>query len=787
MIIVLILLFPFIKCLNDGSEANYLVDQHKLPPYTSTEMLLLEEYSLNENTLTVCFRTMGRTDVTLNREYCNNTLVTSDLNLFIPGNSTGCFDLKGTYAYGDQVALVTEGGTLIQFCITPDTQLRVPSSPSLLFNGFVALLPLLLCMYFLLVLLKRCSALLLVFILLFGVSIHADTPRQEIDPLIDEGIELIATERWENAQHTFEEALIFSRQAGYSYGEAEALHYLGIIQRKCLNYQEAENLQIEALAVLFRLKKSFQTLQMKGNCCNELSVIYQHTGIVHKSLEYGERAIVYFRETNDLEKLTDALINCAVSYILVDDLEEAKKRAEEAFILQRGTSIQGMAKCLNIQGHIDYLLQSYDSSQEKFEKSLKYSREFKNRSNEMASSAFLGIIHAEKQEFDCALEYFESSLEIAHELNNVPMEMELHGAMALTLVENGNYSKAAEEYSLLADMYTHNDLLVQYYQCLSALHSAEAASQSGHHKEAGDLFMQASTMCHELYNREIIPTNKKTVMFYAVCCEARAHFEWGLHTFEQRDFAKWEQVSFEAFMILLDGLEENKFGAEETNYIHGCCHYLLFFVGTVHIQEYEGASPGINPGSFLELSIQYLQGAARPTLTGTTTLIKKGYPPLDLVETEYVAFLRTMTVSDFDCPVRMHPGETRYMTFTIAADPLTVSATGDNSSFMFYCGLNCSGPIRLDAQHPTRQVKIPLTFRKSGKERCRIIMWGEDGMILDDLSIFVVDESFPEGGYVEIEVCRSFTESVYEHRLTLGTIAGIFIALMMIMLVHKRY
>ncbi|MBU7019252.1 MAG: hypothetical protein HXS44_17210 [Theionarchaea archaeon] len=628
---------------------------------------------------------------------------------------------------------------------------------------------------------KKWSAILL--LLLLTLCIQEDNRKESVDFLVKEGIDQITNEDWKNAQETFEEALILSREIGYVQGEAEMLHYLGIIQRISQDYQKAEDFQIKALAILFRLTQSFRVLQLEARCFNELSLILQNTEI-QKSISYSEKAINISREINDSKGLAEALINESVSYMLTDDLGNAKKRVEEALDTLQNNEIQGTARCLQTQGHIDYLLGFLDFSQGKFEKCLTYFREDEDSYNEMISLAFLGRIHAEKLEFDPAMEYFDASLVIAQDLGDTLMVIDLYQAMASAYSENGDYLEAAGMYSELAALYNPEDNLAQFYHILSVMQKAEAPSQSGLHKKAGDLFLEVKDMCSALLDQETIPTNRRTLRFYAECCEARSNFEWGLYWFEQKD-AQWELV-FDPFEIYRNLYEEESLNAEEISFIYSCREYVTYVGLTLLSLQYEGKSD-IFLTVFSEGSVLYLQRAAYPDVREETDLIIKGYPPLYLVKrAEYLPFFDTLKVSNLDYPSHMHPGETQYITFTIEVDPLRMTTTGNNFSLKFCCDSQCSSPIRLDADHFTRKVAIPLEYSSLGMKKHKIVIQRRNEVIIDDLNTLLLDESFPGKGYIEIEVCKSPTDSVHKNRSLLGAIAICIAILMIVQETYKR-
>jgi len=91
------------------------------------EKLVLVAYDLEGATLTVCIRNTKSTAATIVLEYRNEWEYCSTIDEPIPGDSVTCFKLNGTYAIGDEVRLVTQEGTLVEFKLRYEKQGEIPS------------------------------------------------------------------------------------------------------------------------------------------------------------------------------------------------------------------------------------------------------------------------------------------------------------------------------------------------------------------------------------------------------------------------------------------------------------------------------------------------------------------------------------------------------------------------------------------------------------------------------------------------------------------------------------
>jgi TolB protein len=106
------------------------------------EYLILEAYHLEGATLTVCFQNKLDTETIVNSEYKNDSLITSQLQETLQGNTRTCFSLRGAYTIEDKVTLITEKGTILSFTVNPE-EVEIPSEMDV-YTTLLFLIPLLL-------------------------------------------------------------------------------------------------------------------------------------------------------------------------------------------------------------------------------------------------------------------------------------------------------------------------------------------------------------------------------------------------------------------------------------------------------------------------------------------------------------------------------------------------------------------------------------------------------------------------------------------------------------------
>lgn len=75
----------------------------------------LESLYVSGSTVVVCVRNTTEIDILVVSEYRNGALVTRGLNQIIPQGDVLCFPLTSMYFLGDEVVLMTEGGTKVRF------------------------------------------------------------------------------------------------------------------------------------------------------------------------------------------------------------------------------------------------------------------------------------------------------------------------------------------------------------------------------------------------------------------------------------------------------------------------------------------------------------------------------------------------------------------------------------------------------------------------------------------------------------------------------------------------
>ena len=110
-------------CQELASEAPVLEDDTE-SKVEDVEMLVLESQEiLSDGSVEVCILNAGSAVVWIVEEHHNGVQVEGALRRKLPGNSTTCFTLAGTYTPGDDVVLVTEEGTIIKFTIKDSTSL----------------------------------------------------------------------------------------------------------------------------------------------------------------------------------------------------------------------------------------------------------------------------------------------------------------------------------------------------------------------------------------------------------------------------------------------------------------------------------------------------------------------------------------------------------------------------------------------------------------------------------------------------------------------------------------
>jgi hypothetical protein len=104
-------------CREWASEASGPEDDTEVE-VGDAEMVVLESTEiLSDGSVEVCILNAKSVSVWIVEEYHNGEQVEGAPRRNIPGNSTTCFTLAGTYTPGDDVVLITERGTIIKFAV----------------------------------------------------------------------------------------------------------------------------------------------------------------------------------------------------------------------------------------------------------------------------------------------------------------------------------------------------------------------------------------------------------------------------------------------------------------------------------------------------------------------------------------------------------------------------------------------------------------------------------------------------------------------------------------------
>ncbi|GAB2765655.1 hypothetical protein GCM10027275_03850 [Rhabdobacter roseus] len=143
------------------------------------------------------------------------------------------------------------------------------------------------------------------------------------------GIVAHANEKFPEAVRLLLQAYDLFLKKGYTLEAAESLVRVSHVHFKEDNLEASERYLVRAEALLKNYPESTKSKVMMGNIYNELSNIYGKRKQPNQSLEYINKALQLYRETQNEDRYYSSLLNSAISYKNLGLFDESLERYQE--------------------------------------------------------------------------------------------------------------------------------------------------------------------------------------------------------------------------------------------------------------------------------------------------------------------------------------------------------------------------------------------------------------------------------------------------------------------------
>jgi non-specific serine/threonine protein kinase len=216
----------------------------------------------------------------------------------------------------------------------------------------------------------------------------------------------------------FEAALAIRRELNETAGLVEVLNGLGIVLRNRGEFERAEAMHLEALALLEQADGPTRQL---ANSYNNLGAIAYYRGDSERTAHYWEQALAVLRSINDARAITSLLGNLGALALMRQDPDRAIALHQEATALARRIhDVSGVTRGLiNYAGAL-YARGDHAEAASTYQEALERCRTSGDRLAESIVLYNLGKIAEQRDDLAGAKTRFGESLALFHAARNLP-------------------------------------------------------------------------------------------------------------------------------------------------------------------------------------------------------------------------------------------------------------------------------------------------------------------------------------------------------------------------------
>lgn len=268
------------------------------------------------------------------------------------------------------------------------------------------------------------------------------------------------------AAQGFEQALERWQQLNNAAGQAEALIKLGYIEYRKGEWQGSINYYTRAQGMLDEIAEP----EMMGQIASGMAAAFNEVGLPENGLRQYQRALDYYRQTQQPQAINYALWGLGRTYYLLGDLANALSYLQQSL---DGVDQNTLLAAPSIQylGRINIALGEYDAGLKNLRSALNIYTKAVNPKEAAQVNALLGQIYDRKGNLERARHYYEKALESFATKGDRVNQGAVYYALGQLQLKSKNYDAAIHYLQQSIDV-TENILAVSTSSDLTAAFSA---------------------------------------------------------------------------------------------------------------------------------------------------------------------------------------------------------------------------------------------------------------------------------------------------------------------------
>ncbi|MFY9311235.1 MAG: tetratricopeptide repeat protein [Bacteroidia bacterium] len=298
---------------------------------------------------------------------------------------------------------------------------------------------------------------------------------------------------YHKAEELYSKALLVKEKLNDKRGVAKCLQNIGDVKVNLGNYQNAANKYLESI-------KEYEVVgEIKSMPLNNIAVCYFYLGEYEKSLEYYFKALQYFENQGNKEKMINPALGVGNVYNAMKKYSKALEYYKKALkISEEINSKPRISLSLNNIGNVYQHLHNTDTALIYYINSLKINEEINDKQAIALSLMNIGNTYSTNKNFEKALEYYRRALRHNEETNNKNESAKALINIGIVYSKNGELKKAIEYLQIglnKATSINSKELIIKGNEELSELYF-----RSGDYKRAYDYYKTYTSVKDSILN-----------------------------------------------------------------------------------------------------------------------------------------------------------------------------------------------------------------------------------------------------------------------------------------------
>lgn len=263
----------------------------------------------------------------------------------------------------------------------------------------------------------------------------------EAAALHDLGLSYSALSQYPKAIQYLEQALVVNHKSGNLPGESAAMADLGVAYSVLGQYPKA----IEYLEKALAIDLAIGNLRGEASALNNLGAAYRAGGQYPKAIGYHEQALEIHRKSGNLRGEGAALINLGVAYGAMGQYSKAIEYLSQALVIHTKIGdLENEGSALSNLGTAYVALKQHAMGIEYLERALVIDRKIGGLNHEGNALNNLGAAYIALGQYPRAIKYLEQALAIDVAIGNLQSEGSTRGNLGIAYSALGDYTKALE-------------------------------------------------------------------------------------------------------------------------------------------------------------------------------------------------------------------------------------------------------------------------------------------------------------------------------------------------------